>query len=234
MKFFVSSPTETLYFPIQNHSLEIGEKDLAHIFERVRFDPRLMEVATEFIRDFWWNLAPETLNHQMKLSKYPFAIKPAILAILRNCHFANPQLQQSFGDWANLVLRGIRDPAPQLFYIGLNKIGSKSMQREENEALACFTQHNLIAKDLPFNKGIPGFVKTKEDQTAKLNFSDSLKSEFALKIRKFKVSGDYTNAQMTDILKINRTFLSKILNNKLTGISLDYLAEKAQLADGKS
>ncbi len=227
---FAKAPTETLYHPIQNNSFRIGEKDVAHIFARVRFDARLMEVTTEFLRDYWWNLDPQLLNHQMKLSKYPYTIKPSILAILRTCAFPNEKTKDDFFRWCQLVVRGIKDPSPQLFYIGLNKIGSKSMRREEDEALECFTEHHLIAKDLPFNKGFPGTVKTAEDFAHRTHFVEAKKSECALEIRRFKMRNGFTNKQVMEALQINRVFLSRILNNRLDGITLDYLGEKVRLS----
>jgi predicted XRE-type DNA-binding protein len=222
------APAESsIYYRIQNQPLEIGEKDLALIFDQVRFDPRLMEVATEFLRDYWWNMNPKILNQRLKKIKSPFAIKPAILAIIKNSTFLNEDVRQGFLTWHESVTAGIKNPNPQLFYIALNKIGSKSMRREEQESLPCFSTFNLLAKDLPFNKAHPGFVKGKEEGL-KFATKDFLKTQCALKIKNFKQSNAFSNVQIMKKLGINRTFLSKILNSKLDGITLDYLSEKAE------
>lgn len=224
----------SIYYQIQNHPLEIGEKDLARIFDQVRFDPRLMEVATEFIRDFWWNLNPGMVNNKLKLSRFPYAIKPAILAIIKNSHFPSDEVFKVFLKWYGVVVSGIKNPNPQLFYIGLNAIGSKSMRREEDEALPYFTSFNLIAKDAPFNKGNSGSVKTKEIlKLSRIDDCSSIKSELALNLRDLKQSQHLSNNEMINILGINRTFLSKILNNKLEGITIDYLTQKNSLIKKK-
>jgi hypothetical protein len=222
----------SLYFQLQNHSLKISEKKLAKVFEKVRYDARLMEVATEFIRDFWWNLDPHLLNRRMQISKFPFAIKPAISAILNSCSFSDKIRRHKFTAWCQIASRGIKNPPPQLFYIGLNNIGSNSMRREETEALDCFSSHGLIAKDLPFNKGIPGSVKTREDFPDRFDFKEILKSDLSLKIKLFKSQNGLNSIETMKALRINRTFLSKILGNNLEGITLDYLAAKAQAAIG--
>ena len=48
---------------------------------------------------------------------------------------------------------------PQLMYIGILPIGSKALQNEVKEALPSLLRHNIILKDLPFNKGLPGNLK---------------------------------------------------------------------------
>jgi predicted XRE-type DNA-binding protein len=218
----------SIYYKVQNQALHIGEKDLARIFDRARFDPRLMEVATEFIRDFWWNINPTLLNRTLKNAKFPFAVKPAIAAILQNSAFPNKETYLLFLTWYEAVVAGIKNPRPQLFYIGLNKIGSKSMRWEEEEAIPCFTNYNLIAKDIPFNKGRPGVVKNREQLlNQKFDEKKSVKSELALKIKSYKESNRLKNSELAEQLGINRTFISKILNNDLEHITVDYLMEKA-------
>lgn len=220
----------SIYYKIQNQSLQIGEKDLARIFDMARFDPRLMEVATEFVRDYWWNLNPVVLNKSLKNAKFPYAIKPAISAILKNSAFPGKETHSKFITWYEAVVAGIKNPAPQLFYIALNPIGSKSMRREEEEAIPCFTNFNLIAKDIPFNKGMPGIVKTKDlIASQSTNVKGLLKSDLANKIKNYKEANHLKNEEVSKKLGINRVFLSNILNNRLEKVSVDYLLEKTAL-----
>lgn len=222
----------SIYYKIQNQSLQIGERDLARIFDMARFDPRLMEVATEFVRDYWWNLNPSVLNKRLKNAKFPYAIKPAIAAILKNSAFLNEETHSKFIAWYEAVVTGIKNPSPQLFYIALNPIGSKSMRREEEEAIPCFTSFNLIAKDIPFNKGMPGVVKTKDLIANQItNAKGLLKSDLANKIKNYKEANHLKNEEVSKKLGINRVFLSNILNNRLEKVSVDYLLEKTTLLD---
>jgi len=226
-----SNLNESLYHKVQMRPLEISEKDLARIFEQVRFDPRLMEVATEFIRDFWWSINPLIFNKCLKNNKSPYTVKPALFAIIRNCRFSSDEVKLEFIRWYEKVAAGIKDPNSQLFYIGLYKIGSKSMDREVNESIECFSHFNLFSKDLPFNKGKPGVVKTKEVLLGSRLGSLALeKNVHAMNIKKIKQQKHLTNDEMIVDLKINRHFLSKILNNNLDGITLDYLIKKDQMA----
>ncbi len=221
------SQNSSLYYVIQNQALEIGEKDLARVFCRARFDPRLMEVATEFIRDFWWNVNPSIFNRCLKMTKSPEAIKPALRAILKNCQFPDDQTYQDFLFWYKVVVAGIKNPSPQLFYIGLSKIGSKSMALELDEAVDCFTNFNFIAKDIPFNKGRPGLVKSQAlFSQGHISQKQKLKSELAMQIKNYKEQHQYKNDEVSQKLGINRVFLSRILNNRLEKISVDYLLEK--------
>lgn len=153
---------ESIYHQVQIRPLDIGERDLARIFEQVRFDPRLMKVATEYVRDFSWNINPQIFNKCLKINKSPFAIKPALYAIIKNFSFPSAEVKLDFIKWYEKVAAGLKDPSPQLFYIGLYKIGSKSMEREVNKVIDSFKTFNLFSKDIPVNKAIPGTVKTKE------------------------------------------------------------------------
>lgn len=218
----------SIYYLIQNQPLQVGERDLARIFDMARFDPRLMEVATEFVRDYWWNLNAAALNRSLKNAKYPYAIKPATAAVLRNSIFSDKKTRSEFVDWFEVVVGAIKNPLPQLFYIALNPIGSKSMRREESEAISCFTDFNLLAKDIPFNKGKPGIVKSRDFVSERSTDAKGLlKCELANKIKHYKQYNNLKNDEVSKNLGINRVFLSKILNNRLDGVTLDYLMEKA-------
>lgn len=222
---------ESIYHAVQTRPLEVSERDLAKIFDQVRFDARLMEVATEFIRDYWWNINPSEFNRRLKLSKNPFAVKPAIYAVLKCCSFPSEDTKLKFMKWYEVVAQGIKDPSPQLFYFNIYPIGSKSLNAEVDEAIECFSKFNLFAKDLPFNKAIPKTVRTKEMLLGiRLNLLDLEKNECAVNIKNLKWIKHLTNEQMSQDLEINRDFLSRILNNNLNGITLDYLIKKEKVA----
>ncbi len=225
----LKSGESSIYYKLQNQALSLGEKDVARIFDMVRFDPRLMEVATEFIRDYWWNLNSAVLNKSLKNSKYPYSIRPTISAILKNSTFPNNNIRQQFIEWYESVVSGIKSPPLQLFYFGLSKIGSRSMEREQTEAIPCFLDFNLLAKDIPFNKGLPGTVKTKELLThVRIDAKEALKSELASKIKHLKIAEKLTNEQIAKRLDMNRSFVSNIMNNRLEHITVDYLLEKTK------
>lgn len=206
--------------------LSLSERDVAQALDKSRFDPRLMEIMTEFIRDYWWALGPSQLNKLVKKSKSPFVIKGITSVILDLCQM-HPQERLQFADWVYYSTRGIKDPNPQLLYIGVIPFG-QSLLRETKEALPSFLKHNLITKDLPFNKGKPGTLKTSANfPKNRLDEIDLLKLKYCKKIKNIKIEKKLSNDEICNLTGINRVFLSKILNNKLTGISVEYLKEKS-------
>lgn len=148
----------SIYHAIQTAPLKVTEAELALHLESARFDPRLYEVLTELMRDYWWNFDSSKVNEALKKNRSPYAIKPALSAIISQCSFSSEELKRVFEDWSAGCTKGIENPNPQLFYIALNKIGSPSMQREVDENQSYFSEFNLISKDSPFNKGFPGEV----------------------------------------------------------------------------
>lgn len=222
------------YFEVQSQPLNVTEKQLARIFDQVRFDPRLMEVATEHIRDFWWNIHPYLLNQELKKNRFPESIKPALSAIFEYCEFLDAETKSDFIAWFKVVASGLPSPnRPQLFYIGVvSAIGGKVLNREESESLTCFTQHNLFAKDRPFNKGLAKHLKSKQDLKAtKFDHLHLIKYSLAYKIKDLKYLHRLTSAQVAKYAGINHAFLSKILNNQLDGITLDYLVKKVAVLE---
>ena len=159
MKKVIESPRGDTYFKIQNKPLTISERDVAAVLDQSRFDPRLMEIITEFIRDFWWVMNPSELNKASKKSKHPFMIKVATTIILDMCEMTKCN-KEDFTKWYLVVNASIKDPAPQLLYCGIAPIFSNMMRDELEYAIPSALKHNIIVKDLPFNKGIPGVLKS--------------------------------------------------------------------------
>ncbi|HEY8269255.1 MAG TPA: hypothetical protein VIG33_00080 [Pseudobdellovibrionaceae bacterium] len=214
-----------IYFKIQHHPLTLSEKEVAKALELARFDPRLMELMAEHIRDFWWTLEPEDLNRASRKMKSPFVIKALTSVILDRCTMTKED-HADFSQWVWFATRGIKDPPPQFLFIGLTPVGSKSAFNQIKEALPSFFRHNLIAKDLPFNKGNPGSLKTENSPPAnRVDELDLLKFNLGKKIKKIKSERAISNHEMTKLTGINTVFLSKILNNKLENISVEYLRD---------
>lgn len=228
MKRITELSRGNLYNTIQTHPLSLSERDVVQALDRSRIDPRLMEVITEFLRDFWWLQNPALLNKSSKKAKYPFMITAAVSVILDYCKMSETN-RNSFLKWVQLALRGIKDPPPQLLYIGVLPVGSKLIQRELEEALPSLFKHGLIAKDLPFNKGIPGELKSATHLPKnRVDDVDLLKLKYAQMIKELKLKRGLSNSEIIKKTGINRVFLSRILNNKLENISVEYLSEKAR------
>ena len=80
---------------------------------------------------------------------------------------------------------------------------------------------------MPFNKGKSGTLKTFENfPKNRLDEIDLLKLKYRKKIKNIKVVNKLSNNEICNQIGINRVFLSKILNNKTSGISVKYLKEK--------
>ncbi|MEK2647435.1 hypothetical protein [Bdellovibrio sp. BCCA] len=225
-----ASKAETYSF-IQNSPFSIGESDLVAYLDESRLDPRLMEVCVEFIRDFWYILDPKLLNRKAKASQFPFMIKAAAILVLSYCGPESGQAAVQFTRWMKEAITGIKDPAPQFLYVGVIPIGSKMATRTLHEAIPELLNHNLVEAHLPFNKGIPKDIK--DEAWARSRFGiEALKAHYASQVKSLKVN--HSNSSIEKITGANRMFVSKILNNKLNGISLEYLMKAAEAAQSIS
>lgn len=225
MRSFLGASKSAIYFEVQHHPLSLSERDVVALLDQSRLDPRLMEVMTEFVRDFWWNMIPEELNKAAKKSKFPFMIKVATGAVLNYCKMA-PDDKTAFVEWLRIVVRGIKNPAPQLLYVGIIPVGSRLAAEEVESSLPTFVKHNVFSKDLPFNKGKPGILKTEKNPPKNsIDALDLLKRSLAKKIKDLKFLKGFSNEKIIAATGINRVFLSNIMNNKLQKITVEYLRD---------
>ena len=212
-----------IYHTVQIRPLTLSERDVAQLLEKSRFDPRLMEVMTEFIRDFWWNLSPVQLNKECKNQRSPFILKGITSVILDECE-ATADIRLEFSKWMVLATRGIADARPQLLYVGLFPIGSRRMNLEIKAAVPGFRRHGLFSKDLPFNKEIPKSIRSfSVPPENKVGEIDRLKLKLVREIKDIKTKKQLSNDQLSKLSGINRVYLSKLLNNKINSISVEYL-----------
>ena len=86
---FIGESRGDNYYKIQMQPLSISESNVAQAFDQSRFDPRLMEIMTEFIRDFWWCLNPQELNKMCKKANHQFMFKASISVILDSCKISS-------------------------------------------------------------------------------------------------------------------------------------------------
>lgn len=155
-------------------------------------------------------------------------LKAMVAAILDHCEIDQSDWQP-FAEWVRVSITGVKDPNPQLLYLGVHPLFSKSVERELKESLDCFKRHGLFAKDLPFNKGLPGKLKSESKPAEfKLSEIDLLRFKYIRKIKSLKKDHGLSNEEIIKRTGINRVFLSKILNNKIDSISLEYLEEHAR------
>lgn len=217
-----------VYHLIQMHPLNVSPREISQLFDRSRMDPRLMEILTEYLRDFWWTLDPIALNKAVKKARFPFVMKAALILILEHCEILESEKLEFIG-WFQKAVSGIKNPAPQLLYVGVFPIGSKTLQHQVEGALPSLLGFNLILKDLPFNKGKPGVLKGKTQiPQNRINELDLLKVKYVQKIKDFKNKNQLTNEQLIKLSGINRVFLSRIMNNKVEKISIEYLKKKLE------
>jgi len=212
----MKKPVGNLLFQIQTHPFSLSEKDVAAYLSAARSDPRLMEVMTEHIRDYWWIHHPVLLNRYCKKSEFPFVLR-AVIAVIRNHCAAAKQVYFDFQNWAELAARGIKKPPSQLLYFNIYSIGSRSLRREVKERLPVFFEQGLICKDLPFNKQNPKELGHRPKLT--LENHDLIKLIAAQKLKRLKLEG-LSNQDILKQYNINRVYLSNLLNNKFEKISL--------------
>lgn len=182
-------------------------------------DARLYEVMTEFVRDFWWALEPQVLNKEIKKQHNGFLIKTIITSIFHYCKIEN-NVRHEFSTWSTFAARGVRELAtPELLYTNIKKNG-KYEKRIIANTLPSFKQHNLYFADIPFNKGLPKSVKSKNDWNNRFSLVDFLKLEATLKIKKDSLS--LKNIEIEKKYKTNRVFVSRVLNNSYDGIKINF------------
>lgn len=216
------------YQMIQQHPLSLSCREIVKYFDQSRRDPRLMEIMTEYLRDFWWVHDSHELNRAAQKSRFPFMIKASLVLILEYCKISD-DIKINFANWFQVVVRGLQDPPPQLIYVGVFPIGSNALQDEVREALPCLLRHNLILKDLPFNKGQPGVLKSEQSLPEnRIDELDLIKLKWVQKIKNVKSQFKLKNEELILLSGINRVFLSKILNHKFDAISADYLKARVE------
>jgi hypothetical protein len=219
---------DKIYYHVQLNPLNLSIREIVQLFDRSRMDPRLMEIMTEFLRDFWWTLDPTLLNRAARKAKFSFMIKAALILILHHCQILESD-KQDFVNWFQQAIRGIKNPAQQLMYVGVFPIGSRALENEVNEALPVLFKHHIILKDLPFNKGQPGLLKSeKHPPEYRIDELSLLKLKWVHQIQKMKFQNNLKNEEIVQLAGINRVFLSRILNNKVGNISVEYLKIKAE------
>jgi len=222
MNNFLNDTRGNVYYKIQNQPLSLSEREIVFSFDQARLDPRLMEVLVEFIRDYWWSMDSARFNSAVKNARFPFMAKAAAICVWNFCE-ASESAKNDFRSWMQISLRGIKNPNPQLLYIGLYRVGSKTMMREVQEAIPCLFKMGLIAKDLPFNKSVPGTIKEQSTMSDTVSDVEMMKSKLCAEIKKIKAECNLKNADIQRLSGFNRSFLSKTLNNKFENISAEYL-----------
>lgn len=206
--------------------LSLSEKEVTEILDQTRLDPRLMEVITEYLRDFWWVLDAKSLHKHAKKMKHAFSLKVATTLILDHCEMDQNQ-RADFIHWMQEATKSIPNPKPQLYYVSQYPAASRMTWLDLEESLLSFRKVNTYCKDLPFNKGQPGTLKSPTgERPHQASALDLLKLNLARKLKVLKKEQQLSNQQLIQQTGINTVFLSNILNNKLEKISAEYLQEK--------
>ncbi len=209
----------SLYFKFQYTPLTVSEKYFSESLDLCRLDARLYEVMTEFVRDFWWALEPQILNKELKKKHNGFLIKTIVASIFDYCEIEDA-IRDNFSQWATLALRGVKNLAiPELLYQDIKR-GGKYEKRVIENTLPSFQRHNLYFSDMPFNKGLPKSVRSRNYWNTRFNIIDFLKLDAALKIKKDSLS--LRNIEIEKKYKTNRVFVSRVLNNSYDGIKIDF------------
>ncbi len=216
-----------LYHSVQMLPLSVSERDLVSCLCRSRLDPRLLEVLTEHVRDFWWTKDPEILNRAAKRSAHPFMIKVAVNFVCQLCE-NDEATAQDFHQWMVQALRGIANPAPQFLFVGVVPLFSKSAQIEIDNCQPILKKLNLVSSVIPFNKQMPGRIKPRGFADRRIGNTDELKLKYVSLLKDYKAQNLLSNAEMINRSGINRVFLSRLLNNKFEKISVEYLESKVK------
>lgn len=213
-----------LYRELVLKPLDFTEKDIALFSQNARFDPRFAEVLTTHLRDYWWKYDPSLLNKKLKAQPWPASLRPLLNQILLRCEFPTSELRAQYSDWLILASRGIAPVKPQLYFESTLPPRSRSLDREVFESLPEFSSVGFYAKDLMFNKGLPGTVKA-PPTTPKppLRTEDFIKLNLFLSLR--PLLSKKTLAELSKATGFDQTTLSEVRQGKLDQLSLRTLSE---------
>lgn len=211
-----------LYRQVASRPLSLSEKDLVSIVQNGRVDPRLAEVVTEHIRDFWWKYDAKELNKKLRGEVWAASIKPMLNQIVEFCS-ADVETESKFKAWARQVVIGVPDSPPQLYFYLPLPPRSASQDREMLECIPSFSRAGYAAKDLLFNKGnAKSIAPVGKGPDTKMNSADLLKVNLAHQINtRLK---DLTLKKIETSFRIDRTTASKIRTGKIEGMSANRLA----------
>lgn len=216
-----------LYQRLVRTPLIFSEKDIAYFIQIARLDPRLAEVITEHLRDYWWKYSPRKLNQKLKTQPWPHAIKPMLAQILEFC-VADKETLSNFKKWYRAVVVRLPDAPPQL-YFNLNlPPRSPFLDRQVNESLESFTQFGYYSTSVLFNKGFAKKISNRPHTTNTiLGQSDLIKLKLLSLARKF--TKDKKIREIAAKTNFDRTTISQIKSGKLVNISIERLARFVDL-----
>lgn len=217
----------SLYLELKRHPLVFSEKDLSLFIQNSRLDPRLAESVTEHLRDYWWKYDPRSLNKKLKRQPWPAAVKPMLFQLLESCK-GSRKTKIAFGQWAAEVLQGLpNSDSPALYFISSLEPRSRSLDREVNESLESFRKAGYFAKDLLFNKGQAGFIKSSADLKKSLGRAeDRLKLNLLERLRE-RMNDQKSLAKLK--AGLDRNTFSKIKSGRLDRVGLKLLSRALDL-----
>lgn len=214
-----------LYARFYSAPLTFSEKEIAGLIETSRQDPRLAEVITEHLRDFWWKYDPEILNKRLKKTKWPNAIC-VMLSQIHELSDSEEDTRRSFADWSGQTRRGLKRPrGNQLFFYSSFIPGSKTMQREVVESKDCYVRNGYFGRDILFNKQNPKSIGVPKTSSI-ISEKDLAKLEVRRKILELKKSKRWKNKDIAMAAGTDNTTVSNIISGKLDKVSLDYMYDK--------
>jgi hypothetical protein len=155
------------YLEIQNNPENVSLEKLSFYISQLYLSPRLTEVITEYIRDYWSEIEPIGLNKKIKLYPQSNRLYVVFEQIFELCEVDNPNTEINFLNWANTALEGIKKPLNHEHFFDdsiFNGFNDDAIQFFKNDtslnSTLLFTKHNFYGKDLFFNKGNPKKLKS--------------------------------------------------------------------------
>jgi hypothetical protein len=142
------------YNLLQHKKDDVLERDLARISQLCRFDPRLAEILTEFLRDNWFRFNPKKINRDLKKYLYPSAIGPSIEQIVEMCE-SEEDVKAEFSVWSSLLMKGIKPEMDQLYFINIFSPFGKHRIIEALESQKSFRRWGYYSTAVMFNKQNP-------------------------------------------------------------------------------
>lgn len=217
-----------VYTTLNVSPLAVDEIFLAFAVEHSRLDPRLAEITTEHIRDFWWKYNPNVLAKKLLNTAWPAAVLPMLLLIENRCKTSKSNLQR-FKKWSGVVRKQVdKESSPQTYFIPLSMAEVRMRRDEHKKTLPEFFENGYLCRTLLFNKDNPKELSSASNNRLSLLNREKLKAAKHLS----KLLGDLNTIAAAQKLDTDKTTISKIRRLMVSDISLDFLYTKLGMLHG--
>ena len=129
----------------------LNEERIARYIRWSRFDSRLAEILVSYFVKNWRKLNPVQLNEALSLFAWGAAAGVLLEFAFANLKKSSDQLPK-FKLWSALVMEGLPMEDFQLYFIGLQPLGGKSMREDAQYSLSEYKKWGFLGREVLLNK----------------------------------------------------------------------------------